>query len=184
MPKVNEIMERQYQLEQFYYHEADLLDSRQYTQWLGLLAEDVLYLMPARVNTLVDNRQRGTEEMLSIDNELETDDGLGCPLREENLFHLALRAERAYKMNSWAENPPARTRRIIGNVRSSENEDGQLLVKSNFILHYSRPSSDDFTYCGERRDTLRPDGGTFKVARREVIMDYALIAVPTLGLIF
>ena len=42
--------ELQYQVEQFYYREARLLDNRQYRQWLLLLSQDIRYLMPSRVN--------------------------------------------------------------------------------------------------------------------------------------
>ena len=108
--------EEQRALERFYYCEARLLDSRQYQQWLALVSEDISYCVPSRINQQVDNRQRGTEEMISVERELQGSDSMGCPIREESYVHLMLRAERAYKINSWSENPPARTRRIVGNV--------------------------------------------------------------------
>ena len=46
--------------------------------------------------------------------ELEGADSMGCPIREETYIHLVLRVERAFKINSWSENPPARTRRLVG----------------------------------------------------------------------
>jgi len=176
--------QRQHEVEQFYYREARLLDNRQLQQWLALAAEDIQYLMPSRVNVSIDNRDRGNESMISVENELERSDQDGCPIREENIFHLSLRVERAYKINSWAENPPARTRRIIGNVEVTDCSDIEMSVLSNFILHYSRPGSANFSYSGQRRDTLRPTAEGYSIARREVIMDYATINVPTLGLIF
>ncbi len=174
----------QFEVEQFYYREARLLDNRQLQQWLALVAEDVQYSMPSRVNVAVDNRDRGNESMLGLDRELEDSEGDGCPIREENIFHLSIRVERAYKMNSWAENPPARTRRIIGNIEITEVNENALSVLSNFILHYSRPGSANFSYTGQRRDTLRVVESEYRIAKREVIMDYANIDVPTLGLIF
>lgn len=178
--------ELQHAVEQFYYREARLLDGRQFQQWLDLLTEDILYRMPSRVNVQVDNRLRGTENMLDIERELEQTDDDGCPLREENLIHLSVRVERSYKINSWAENPPPRTRRIIGNIEIDDSEPDTLKVLSNFLLHYSRPGSDNFTYSGQRRDELRIADKTqsaFKLVRRDVIMDYSVIDVPTLGLI-
>ena len=177
-------IERQYAIEQFYYREARLLDGRQYQQWLSLVSESIRYVMPARVNTLVNNRQRGEEAMIAIDNELEGSDGLGCPIREEGYAHLFVRVDRAYKMNSWADNPPARTRRIIGNVELLECGDESIRVRSNFHLFFARPGSDNFIYSGQRNDQLLMIDGDFKIADREVIMDYANIDVPTLGLIF
>jgi len=178
--------EQQRSLERFYHYEARLLDSRQYQQWLALLCPDIRYTMPARVNVQVDNRDHGSEGMLAIERELERPDSAGCPVREEGYIHLMLRAERAFKINSWSENPPSRTRRLIANVELMEEHSSRLLVYSNFHLYYARPGSENFIYSGQRRDELQPGEapGSFILAQREVIMDYASIEFPTLGLLF
>ena len=170
-------------LERFYFHEARLLDNRQYQQWLALVSQDICYLVPARTNLLVNNRERGAEEMISVERELEGAESMGCPIREESYLHLMLRVERAYKVNSWSENPPARTRRIVGNIELIDDSGGELTVLSNFHLYYARPGSDNYIYSGQRRDRLQPDGDSYLIRRREVVMDYASIEVPTLGLL-
>jgi 3-phenylpropionate/cinnamic acid dioxygenase small subunit len=38
------------QVEEFLYHEAELLDERRYEDWLALLADDVRYWVPMRRN--------------------------------------------------------------------------------------------------------------------------------------
>ena len=174
----------QRRLERFYYYEARLLDNRQYQQWLALLSEDLRYVVPARVNVQVDNRARGVEAMLSVERELEGVGSMGTPLREENLFHIALRVERAYKINSWAEHPPARTRRIVGNIELMARQEDRHHVQSNFHLYYNRPGGAAVMYSGQRRDVLvdAPEG--FRIASREVILDYAEIGFPTVGLFF
>ena len=176
--------EEQRQLERFYFQEARLLDTRQYMQWLTLLTEDVCYLMPSRINVQVNNRERGQEDMIGVDRELEGEDSMGCPHREEGYILLMLRAERAYKINSWSENPPARTRRIVGNIELMEREGDTLSVISNFHLYYTRPGNENVIYGGQRRDTLlsQPDG--YRIGRREVVLDYSSIELPTLGLVF
>jgi len=176
--------EEQRGLERFYFHEARLLDNRQYRQWLALLSPDIRYLMPARVNVQVNNRERGQEDMISVERELEGADSMGCPHREENYIVLALRAERAYKINSWSEHPPARTRRIVGNIELLARNGEKRSVLSNFLLYYTRPGNENVIYSGQRRDTLlsQPDG--FSLERREVVLDYANIELPTLGLLF
>lgn len=180
--------ELQRALERFYHYEARLLDHRRFKQWLSLVSETVSYTLPARTNPLVDNRERGDEGMISVERELERVDSNGCPIREESYVHLMLRVDRAYKINSWAENPPARTRRIIGNIElMSESEQG-LEVWSNFHLHYARPGSADTALAGQRRDLLASNddsdrGAGYQLLRREVILDYATIEAPTLGLL-
>lgn len=171
-------------LERFYFHEARLLDNRQYKQWLELLSPDIQYLMPARTNLMVNNRERGSEAMISVERELEGVDSMGCPIREESYIHLMVRVERAFKVNSWSENPPPRTRRIVGNVELMGREGGELSVLSNFHLFYARPGSANFLYSGQRRDTLVAEGEMFRILRRDVIMDYADIEYPTFGLLF
>ncbi len=176
--------EQQRELERFYFYEARLLDNRQYRQWLTLLSQDIRYVMPARVNVQVNNRERGQEDMISVERELEGEDSMGCPHREENYIVLLLRAERAYKINSWSEHPPARTRRIVGNIELMARQGDTLSVLSNFHLYYSRPGNENVSYSGQRRDTLlsQPDG--LRIVRREVVLDYANIELPTLGLLF
>lgn len=171
-------------LERFYFFEARLLDNREYLRWLTLLTEDIRYVMPARVNVQVDNRQRGQEAMLSVERELEGDASMGCPHREERYVHLMLRAERAYKINSWAEQPPARTRRIVGNLEVLARAARNWSVVSNFHLHYTRPGSGTVMYSGQRRDVLSGEPGQWRIAQREVVLDYATIELPTLGLFF
>jgi len=171
-------------LERFYAFEARLLDNREFLQWLTLLREDISYQMPARTNVPVNNRERGTEAMISVERELETEDSMGCPIREEAYLHLMLRAERAYKINSWGEQPAARTRRLVGNIELMAKEGDQRSVLSNFHLYYARPGAADTLYSGQRRDTLVVVEDSFKILRREIILDYANIEKPTLGLFF
>ena len=122
--------------------------------------------------------------MIGVDRELEGSDSLGCPIREESYVHLMVRVERAYKINSWSENPPARTRRIIGNVELVGQDEKTLSVLSNFHLHYARPGSDNALYCGQRRDILEEIADGYVIRHREVILDYSDIELPTLGLLF
>jgi 3-phenylpropionate/cinnamic acid dioxygenase small subunit len=46
------------EIQDFLYHEADLLDERRYEDWLALVAEDVRYWMPMRRNVKVDDLER------------------------------------------------------------------------------------------------------------------------------
>lgn len=174
--------ELQLAVEQFYYMEARLLDGRQYQSWLALCSENIRYVMPARTNPLVDNAAHGDESMISIERELEGIGSDGTPIRDETYPVLALRVERSFKPNAWAENPPARTRRIIGNVEIRDVDEARLAAISAFHLFYSRPGSANFLYAGQRRDVLLRTEEGFKIERREIVMDMSDIEYPTLGL--
>ena len=55
------------ELEEFLYHEAELLDERRYAEWLALLADDVRYWMPMRRNVKFGELEREfTREGLDI----------------------------------------------------------------------------------------------------------------------
>jgi 3-phenylpropionate/cinnamic acid dioxygenase small subunit len=179
--------ELQHEIEQWYYREARLLDGREYQKWLALCAPEIRYIVPGRSNPLIDNADRGNESMISVDNELEGRDSDGLPIRDETLPYLMIRVERAFKPNSWAENPPARTRRIVGNVEITGSEGDTLSVLSAFHLHWTRPGNATYLYAGQRRDVLRRAAGEatgdVRLLRREVVLDMADIEYPTLGLI-
>jgi 3-phenylpropionate/cinnamic acid dioxygenase small subunit len=172
----------QYAVEQFYFREARLLDGRCYQTWLGLCSENIRYVMPARTNPLVDNAERGHESMISVERELEDLESEGTPIRDETFPVLALRVDRSFKPNAWAENPPARTRRIVGNVEIVGVEGDRVSAISAFHLFYARPGSESFLYAGQRRDVLLRSEEDFRIERREIIMDMAEINYPTLGL--
>ncbi len=140
--------------------------------------------MPARTNPLVDNKARGNEEMISVEHELDGADSDGTPIRDESYPYLMLRVERSFKPNAWAENPPARTRRIVGNVEIADVLEDRLSVTSAFHLFYSRPGSENFLYAGQRRDVLLREGADYRILDRVVVMDMAEITFPTLGLFF
>ena len=174
--------EFQLTVEQFYYREARLLDGRRYQSWLELVDPSIRYVMPARTNPLVDNAERGNEAMISVERELEGVESEGTPIRDETYPYLQLRVERSFKANAWAENPPARTRRIVGNVEILDVSEDRLSVTSAFHLFYSRPGSGNFMYAGQRRDVLLRSEAGFRILDRVIVMDLADIELPTLGL--
>jgi 3-phenylpropionate/cinnamic acid dioxygenase small subunit len=174
--------ELQLSVEQFYHQEARLLDNRQYQTWFALVDPAISYSMPGRGNPMVDNSELGQESMISVERELEDIDSDGLPLRDESYAYLYLRVERSFKRNSWAENPPARTRRIIGNVEVTDVDGEQLSVLSNFHLFYARPGTPDCLYAGQRRDVLVKGEDNYRILKREIVMDMANVNLPTLGL--
>ncbi len=46
------------EIEEFLYHEAELLDERRYEEWLDLLTEDVRYWMPIHRNVEFNRQER------------------------------------------------------------------------------------------------------------------------------
>jgi 3-phenylpropionate/cinnamic acid dioxygenase small subunit len=153
------------QVEDFYYLEAELLDERKLREWFELLADDVRYWMPIRHNPL-ERPESITEELAKPGEGFYFDD---------NKASLKIRVERAYAKNAWAEMPPSRTRHLITNIRVKKDDGSELQVHSNFLVYRSRMENDKDMFVGTRQDLLRRVNGSFKIARRTIILDQAVL---------
>lgn len=160
-------------VEQFLFHEAELLDENRLREWLGLLTEDVRYQVPIRIA----KEQGGEPGITGV-----ASDGFHL---DEDYSSLEMRVERVETGFAWAEDPPSRLRHLVTNVRSrplSERED-ELAVRSNVLVYRSRWDRPDHDLLSaERRDVLRQVDGDWKLARRFVVLDST--AVPTHNLSF
>ena len=161
---------RHLQAHQFLVDEAYLLDAQQYRPWLDTLTEDIHYVMPVRVTTA-----RGT--------------GLGTAAGmahfDEDKYSLSQRVARMETEHAWTEDPPSRLRHFITNVRTFEGEDPEhLLVESAELLFRSRGDVNEsaLVSCG-REDLLRwcNDSQTWKLARRRIIADEAVLRMQNLA---
>jgi biphenyl 2,3-dioxygenase subunit beta len=158
-------------IEEFYYLEAELLDDRKLREWLGLLADDVRYWMPIRHNTL--------ERPDSIGDELSKPGD--AYYFDDDKQSLRIRVERAYARNAWAELPPSRTRHMISNVRIKKDDGNEIAAHSNFIVYRTRMETDQDMFVGERQDLLRRAGDSFKIAKRTIILDQAVLMAKNIS---
>lgn len=157
--------ELRHQIEDFYYLEAELLDERKLREWFSLLTEDVRYWMPIRHNML--ERPGDVTEELSKPGEAYYFD--------DDSKSLKIRVERAYSKIAWAEVPPSRTRHLITNVRVKKDDGNEIEVHSNFLVYRTRMETDKDIFVGARQDILRRSDGSFKIARRTIILDQAVL---------
>jgi len=152
-------------VEEFYYLEADLLDERKLREWFALLADDIRYWMPIRHNTF-DRPENVSEELSKPGEGYYFDDDIKA---------LKIRVERAYSKIAWAEVPPSRTRHLITNVRIKNDDGNEIEAHSNFLVYRTRMESDKDLFVGARQDLLRRAGASFKIARRTIILDQAVL---------
>ncbi|WP_026702168.1 3-phenylpropionate/cinnamic acid dioxygenase subunit beta [Salibacterium aidingense] len=159
----------QYEVEQFYYHEAYLLDHRRYEDWLNLLADDIQYAMPLRVT--VDNKEGSNinENMTYLD---------------ERKPDLELRVERLFTKSAWVDNPATRQRHYIHNVVIHEGEaPEEYHVHSCFLYKRSRSSEiETEELFGEREDVLRKTEGKFTIVSRRIYPDQPVLTVKNLAM--
>src|SRR5260221_1800216 len=161
-PAVNSSIERStayYRLkadiEDFYYHEADLLDERALGDWLDLLAEDIPYFMPIRRN--VKFGQQAARE--------NTRQGEGISWFDEDKWTLTKRVDQILTGVHYAEEPLSRITHMVSNVqikaarpealRPEIDDVRELDVTSRFLVYQNRVEYETYTFVGRRHDTLR-----------------------------
>lgn len=154
----------------FLYTEAALLDQLRHQEWSALLAEDLVYTVPLRHTR-------------------NTADQAATVVRTVQHFHddyrsIMGRIMRLSGKSAWAEDPPSRTRRLVSNVLVEESATvDEFAVHSYLLMTRSRFNFIEIDIIsGERRDLLRREAdGSFKLARREVILDQAVLNTPNLA---
>lgn len=165
-------MELQFEIEQFLYAEAALIDGRQYRAWLDLWTEDCSYWMPIRRTvTLSDIEREFTKrgDMSFYDDDKRT---------------LAMRVAKMESGSSWSEDPPSRTRHIVGNVRIVGVEGDEIDVEVAFLLYRSRLNTEETTWVGRRADRLRRVNGELRLCAREIYLDQTLIRATNMSTLF
>lgn len=159
------------QVVEFLYDEACMLDEIRLKEWGATLAEDLVYAAPLRqtrpmahqADSVIRTMQHYHDDYRSI---------MGRIMRLTGT------------KSAWAEDPPSRTRRLVTNVRvEAMDKPDEFNVRSYMLITRSRFNFDDFDLIsGERHDVLRQSGGTFKLARREIILDQAVLGTPNLAI--
>jgi benzoate/toluate 1,2-dioxygenase beta subunit len=137
------------QVEQFIYHEADLMDEHRYDEWLELWTDDALYWVPT-----------GRDEV--------------DPKREISLIYddrtrLQVRIARLKSGFAHAQDPKSRMRRVISNIAVSEETNRDILSRSNFLLVELRRGKQDL-FAGRTIHRLRPHAGSFKLVFKKVLL--------------
>jgi 3-phenylpropionate/cinnamic acid dioxygenase small subunit len=167
-----EVTDREYrQIVEFLYHEAQLLDARQLDAWLELLSDDIEYRVFAPTVA-----SAGASHLPSLVTFMEEDKG---SLRTRVL-------QLTTPAFTVAENPPSFTRRFVANVvATGEGEAGQYAVCSNVLVYRSRGAAlPPYLFCAQRQDTLRLVDGRWRIARRLVKLDEAVLGTRNLSLFF
>ncbi len=152
----------QFEIEQFLYREAYLLEQGHFQQWLDLLTDDIRYWMPVRE----------TVEGAEGDQTLKS----AFALYDDDKASLILRVKRLQTGLAHAETPPSVTQRLITNVRiEATGGPNQLRVDANFLVFQSRRGLHDSIFIGRREDRLRRVNRAWKIAARKIILAQSVL---------
>ncbi|WP_050385501.1 3-phenylpropionate/cinnamic acid dioxygenase subunit beta [Bradyrhizobium pachyrhizi] len=166
-------------VEDFYYHEADLLDDRRFRDWLELLTDDIGYFMPIRRN--VKFGQQAARE--------NTKRGEGISWFDEDKWTLTKRVEQILTGVHYAEEPLSRITHMVSNVqikgaRPDIEAARELDVTSRFLVYQNRVEYETYIFVGRRNDTLRLTDDGWKIARREILLEQNILLAKNLTTFF
>lgn len=134
-------------VEQFLYHEAQLLDAQRFEEWLALFTEDATYWLP------LEREQKDPLETSSI-------------VYDDRTL-LELRVKQARHPRAHARLPLARTVHQVSNVIFKETEKDEFEVHSTLVLVEFRAEKQR-VWGALVNHRLRRAGEGFRIARKRV----------------
>ena len=166
------------EVEEFYYYEADLLDFRQYSQWLDCLTEDVRYFMPLTRNIKYGEWDREYSKQ-----------GQDVAWFDEGKITLTQRVRQIETGIHWAEEPSSRVSHLITNVRVIDARPGvanatEVDVTARYFAYRNRLDTETDFIVGKRIDTLRKVDGEWKIANRTILIDQTVLLEKNLTIFF
>jgi benzoate/toluate 1,2-dioxygenase beta subunit len=146
-------LELQHEVEQFLYRQADLLDTKQWQQYIDLFADDGVYWVPA------DPAHTTWEGMPAIFAE------------DRNL--MTVRMKRVLHPDAWSQRPAWGTNHVISNVCVlKQSGNGELEVRSRFHLMELR-RDDVRHFAGAYTHHLRKTTNGYRIKLQRVDMTNA-----------
>ena len=171
-PDLTRLLVKQ-EVEDFLYHEAELLDERRYDEWLDLFTDDTHYWMPMRRNVPADQHEREF-----------TREGSDVNWFDEGKDTLTRRVKQIQTGVHWAEQPPSRICHIVSNVQVLAAGADEVRVKSRFLLYRNRVETETDFLVGKREDVLRRVEGGLRIARRKIVLDQSVLLAKNLTFFF
>jgi len=135
-------------VEEFLFREARLLDDREFEAWMALFADDGIYWIPATPG--------------------QTDPLGEVSIAYEDRQLLDVRVRRLRHPDNFADQPQARTSRVIGNMMLDDGDDeGAVVVRSRFTLTEFQNDAQRW-FAGSYVHQLVPDGDRFSIRQKRV----------------
>jgi p-cumate 2,3-dioxygenase subunit beta len=144
----------QHRIEQFLYHEAELLDDWLLTQWADLYTDDAVYEVASPNSTAPRTASPANSLFLVSD-------------RKDRILG---RATRLLKRTAHAEYPHSKTRHMVSNVRVLSTDGDEASVRANFVVFRTKEEH-TVTYMGEFNYTLVEKDGQLRIRAKRSILD-------------
>jgi p-cumate 2,3-dioxygenase subunit beta len=142
------------QVEDFLYHEAELLDEWALPAWAALYAEDALYEVTSPAS----------------ENPRDSDPANALFLISDKIDRIRGRAKRLMSKTAHAEYPHSKTRHLVTNVRVTGGDHGGTTARANFAVYRAKEENLS-VFMGEAFYTLAHDGDAIKFRWKRCILD-------------
>lgn len=168
------------EVSEFLHYEADLLDERRFDEWLDLLADDLTYVMPLRLNV----------SYAEHDSRAVTHPGDETCWFDEGKSTLRKRVDQLKTGVHWAEEPFSRVSHLVSNIRILAARPQTKLAQEvdvgcRFLVYRNRVEAETDFFVGRRNDTLRrAENGGWLIAHRRLLLDQSVLLAKNLTLMF
>jgi 3-phenylpropionate/cinnamic acid dioxygenase small subunit len=152
-------------IQQFLIREALLLDCQRYREWAALLAEDIIYRGPLH---LAPKPAEGPRKLPAASGQVD-----------ENYHSILTRVSRLLEeTKSSAESQTSRARRFVTNITVSVAHcPDEYDVLSYLLVAGTHDEDASYTLLSaERWDRLRRAGPSYRIVRREILVDQTGLA--------
>ncbi|MBB5215523.1 3-phenylpropionate/cinnamic acid dioxygenase subunit beta [Parapusillimonas granuli] len=171
-------MDLWWEIQNFLFEEAELLDTRRFSEWLELLHPDIQYRMPLARNIRRDHIK--TQEYTRPGEAAWFDEGYQT---------LSQRVAQINTGIHWAEEPASRISHLIGNVQvwapaEAAGAPDEVKVRSRFLVYQNRLQTETSLFVGKRDDILRRHEGRWKIAERTLYLDQNVLLAKALTTFF
>lgn len=157
------------EVEAFLIREARLLDERRFEEWMELFTADGYYWVPARLE--------------------QTDPWSEVSLMFDDREIMANRIQRLRHPKVYAQIPASRGVRQVSNVEidAVDEASGEITARSVFFMFEHRPTLPqpiERVFAGHCYHRLRPEGGSFRLLWKKVLIANCDAAFEPLFLYF
>ena len=146
-------------IEEFIYHEAELLDDWRLPEWADLYSDDAHY---------------GIASLDSPD-PVAADPGTSLFVVSDPKFRIVSRAKRLMKKTAHAEYPHSKTRHITGNIRLGPVSGAERSVRANFVVYRTKGDT-TVQYMGEAHYLVAVIDGRLRIRRKRCVLDLNTLA--------
>jgi len=142
------------EVEDFLFHEAELLDDWRLPEWADLYTEDAVYEITSP----------------SSADPVASDAANSLFLVSDRIDRIRARASRLMKKTAHAEFPRSKTRHMVSNVRITGSNEAGTQIRSNLLVYRTKEDTTS-VFMGEVRTTVTREGDALKIHHKRVILD-------------